>query len=126
MKTGNEVMERALRLLGYVNSRGHPDSVRDAALFKRAANAVIQIYDDLKRIDLLGDKESSLFDMTEVLKLSPSVIHDVMPYGVAMLIAQNEGDSDAQALFAALYSSKRASVPQKRKTICDVLPRGGY
>ncbi|MDD2417502.1 MAG: hypothetical protein PHP68_00505 [Oscillospiraceae bacterium] len=126
MKTGKEVLERALKLLGYTNTRGEPDGVRDAALFKRGTAAVIQIYDDLKRIDRLGSRSAYIKGMNDQLELSPETIDDVMPYGVAMLLSQNEGDGDSQALFTALYSLKRVSVPRKNICRIDKLPRGGY
>lgn len=125
MKTGKQVLERALYLLGYTNSSGGLDGVKDAALFKRGAVAVVQIYEDLKRLDKTGVESAKLDSMTDEIMLSPAVINDVMPYGVAMLIAQNEGDSDSQALFSAIYSRKRLSIPGKKLRITDVLPRGG-
>ena len=124
MKTGKEVLERALKLLGYTNGRGELDGVSNAALLKRGAAAVIQIYDDLKRIDRLGNPSLSIRGMSDELVLSPETIDDVMPCGVAMLLAQNEGDGDSQALFAVLYSRKRASVPQRQMSRTDILPRG--
>ena len=48
---------------------------------------------------------------------------NVMPYGVAMLLAQSEGDADGQALFAAIYNRKRAAVGGFTETRRDVLPR---
>jgi len=125
MKTGKDVIERALFLLGYTNASGGFDNIRDAALFKRGVAAVIQIYEDLKRIDRMGDSLAILNSMNEEIRLSPETVSDVMPYGVAMLIAQNEGDWDSQALFSSIYSRKRLSVPGKKMKIADVLPRGG-
>lgn len=125
MKTGQEVLERAMLLLGYTNSYGEIDGVKDAELLKRGASAVIQIYNDLKRIDALGEAAVELSGMADVILLSPETIDDVMPYGVAMMIAQNEGDGDSQALYAALYNQKRSSVPHKTISRLDVLPGGG-
>ncbi|MDD4414066.1 MAG: hypothetical protein PHR14_05855 [Oscillospiraceae bacterium] len=125
MKTGKEVLERALKLLGYTNSRGELDAVRDAALFKRGTVAVIQIYEDLKRIDRSGNRLGCIKGMNDNIELSPETIDDIMPYGVAMLLAQNEGDGDSQALFAALYTRKRVTVPPKNICRIDILPRGG-
>mgnify|MGYP001372027051 CR=1 FL=1 len=125
MKTGKDVIERALFLLGYTNASGGFDNIRDAAPLKRGVAAVIQSYEDLKRIDRMGDSLAILNSMNEEIRLSPETVSDVMPYGVAMLIAQNEGDWDSQALFSSIYSRKRLSVPGKKMKIADVLPRGG-
>lgn len=125
MKTGKEVLERAMLLLGYTNNYGELDGVKDAEVFKRGASAVIQIYNDLRRIDVLGERSLDLLNMADSILLSPETIDDVMPYGVAMLIAQNEGDGDSQSLFASLYNQKRSSVPHKAVRRADVLPGGG-
>lgn len=125
MRTGRQVLERALILLGYTGMDGRPDEVRDAALFKKGEAAVRQIYDELRRIDRMGG-DSPLESMEQELVLSPAAIRNVMPYGVAMLLAQNEGDGDCQTLFSALYSRKRSSVPQRKRSVSDVLPKGGY
>ena len=125
MTTGRLVLERVLILFGYTGMDGRPDEVRDAALFKKGEAAVRQIYDELRRIDRMGG-DSPLESMEQELVLSPAAIRDVMPYGVAMLLAQNEGDGDCQTLFSALYSRKRSSVPQRKRSVSDVLPKGGY
>ena len=122
LKTGKEVIERALCLLGYAGV-GSAGGAWDPALLKRAAAAVSQIYHDLSRLDKGGD--TGLCSMDEEIKLSPETVNDVMPYGVAMLVAQSEGDWDSQALFSAIYSKKRCSVPRNKARIADVLPGGG-
>lgn len=112
-------------LLGYTNSIGELDNVKNAALTKRGASAVIQIYNDLKRLDQMGNTAMDITSMNQVIPLSGVTLDDIMPYGVAMLIAQNEGDGDSQTLFADLYNQKRVSVPQKAIRRKDSLPRGG-
>lgn len=126
MKTGQEVLERALMLLGYTNSYGEIDGVKEAELFKRGGAAVTQIYNDLRRIDALGQASVDLPTMADAILLSPETVDDVMPYGVAMLLAQNEGDGDSQTLFAGLYNQKRSSVPHKAVGRLDVIPGGGH
>ncbi len=125
MKTGKEVLEQALRLLGYTNHTGDIDAVRDAELFKSGSAKVRQIYYELQRIEHPDDIDTD-FNMTKELKLSPIAIEDVMPYGVAMLIAQSDGNYNSQTLFAQLYNQKRSSVPKPVARVKDVIPRGGY
>ncbi len=122
--TGKEVLECAMRLLGYTNHLGDLDNVRDAELFKLGAAAVTQIYNDLRRLDRAGNPQTALEHMTDPIGLSPVTIDDIMPYGVAMLIAQNEGDGDSQALFAGLYNQKRSSVPQCARSIRNIWRKG--
>lgn len=125
MITGQDVLDRALRLLGYTNHNGDLENSVDAAVYKRGAAAVRQIFDDLKRVDSLGSDQHTLDEMADPIPLSAVTIDDIMPYGVAMLVAQNEGDGDNQALFSVLYGRKRASVPRAAKARRDILPRGG-
>ena len=70
--------------------------------------AVNQIYGDLW---FTGRKEPflPLTSLRETLSLSARQLHDVMPYGVAMLLALSEGDGDNQLLYAGLYNRKRAA-----------------
>lgn len=126
MKTGKEVLNRALELLGYTNNIGNVDGSQDAELFKRGKAVVSQIYDDLKRIDKAADKTVSYADMNASIPLSPEAVDDIMPYGVAMMIADLDNNGVAQAKFADLYNQKRRSVPRNVLTITDVIPAGGY
>ena len=45
-----------------------------------------------------------------------------MPYGVAMLIAQSEGDDELQGYYASVYNQKRQAVPRREERIGDMLP----
>ena len=125
MKTGQEVLTRALQLLGYTDSIGGSSSLQDAELTKRGTTAVLQIYNDLQRIER-QTFDAEPFNMGKELQLSPVSVNDVMPYGVAMLIAQGDGNGDAQSMFADLYNQKRSSVPKAVLRRTDVIPSGGY
>lgn len=125
MTTAKEVFERALRLLGYTDSLGEIDGAQDAEMYKRGMTAVQQIYADCAGIEHPGGADF-LQDMNAPLNLSAKTVNDVMPYGVAMLIAQNDGNGDSQALFATLYNQKRMAVPRPASRIRDAFPRGGY
>ena len=123
MRTGRDVWERALRLLNYTDGGGRLDGAQYAELFKRALPLVNQIYSDL----WFCEREEAFCELTTLeqpLRLSPRCVHDVAPYGVAMLLAQSESDGDSQQLMASLYNQKRSSL---HRTACrrDVLPVGG-
>lgn len=106
MCTGQEVLEQALRLLNYTDIYGQLDGQQHAELYKRGLAAVNQIYSDLW---FTGRREPflPLVTLQEPLSLSVRQLHDVMPYGVAMLLALSEGDGDNQLLYTQLYNRKR-------------------
>ena len=108
MCTGPDVLEQALRLLNYTDIYGQLDGQQHTELYKRGLAAVNQIYGDLW---FTGRKEPflPLTSLRETLSLSARQLHDVMPYGVAMLLALSEGDGDNQLLYAGLYNRKRAA-----------------
>ena len=102
------MLEQALRLLNYTDIYGQLDGQQHTELYKRGLAAVNQIYGDLW---FTGRKEPflPLTSLRETLSLSARQLHDVMPYGVAMLLALSEGDGDNQLLYAGLYNRKRAA-----------------
>jgi predicted DNA-binding transcriptional regulator YafY len=122
MTTGQEVLNRALQMLGYTNSYGEVDSQQYAELIKKSPATVQQVYNELQLIEHPSTFDPTGFSMTEDLNLSSKSINDVMPYGVAMFIAQSEGNGDAQAMFANMYNQKRASVPHEVKTRTNSIP----
>ena len=75
-------------------------------LTKRGTTAVLQMYNDLQRIEHPTTFDAEPFSMGIDLKLSPVTVNDVMPYGVAMLIAQGDGNGDSQAYVCGLIQSK--------------------
>lgn len=117
MKTGEELWNRALRLLHYADIR-RMDGGEETAL------AIInQVASDLWYGTREGDF-SPLSELSDPLPLTGRLVEDVMPYGVAMLLSQNLGDADSQALFASLYNQKRARMRGGESRL-DVMPRGG-
>jgi len=87
---------------------------------------VQQIFDDLQRAEhpLQFIQKPVTMD-SPIEGLSMEAVRDIMPYGVAMLMAQSEGDGDNQALFADLYNRKRSSARKNASTRKNVLPGGG-
>ncbi len=122
MKTGEEVKNRALQLLNYTDQNGRVDSAMYADVTARSLAMVNQVYAEC-RYALEGARPfEELPTLTEPLCLPERVVREVMPYGVAMLMAQSLGDGDNQALMADMYNQKRGLLTRlhRRK---DVMPR---
>ena len=120
MRTGQEVWQRAMLLLGYTDEFGDVDGRQGADLLRRGCAVVNQIYADL----WFGEQEGEFLPLSSLqdsVRLQTRVREDVMPYGVAMMLADLAGDGESQARFAALYSMKRASTRGGSCTRTDVL-----
>ncbi len=126
MKTAREVLDRAMQLCGYVNSEGMPDRLRDADIYKRGLALVNQIYTDMFFAETPDGDFSPLDRMEEMIPLSARCVNDIMPYGVAMLLAQAEGDATAQSAFSYAYNQKRAGGVKGARYIKDRLPKGEW
>ena len=120
--TGRDVFSAAVRLLNYTNTYGELDGNQGTEMWKRSLAIVNQIYADVSFIENHTAAFVPLKNIHETLHVSDRTASDVMPYGVAMLFAQNENDGDNQTLFAMLYNQKRSAVPRAPMRIQDVLP----
>ena len=120
MNTGEQVKNRALQLLNYTDGQGRLDAQMYTDVTARALPLVNQIYSDVW-YGLYDEGFEELGAITDTLRLPERVVNEVMPYGVAMLMAQTLGDADNQSLMATYYNRKRASLthPRERK---DVMP----
>lgn len=119
--TGQEVMDRAILLLGYTDSRGETDAAAAAELYKRGVSLLDQLCSDLTAAE--GGTVVSVTALSQPLPLSDAAARGVLPYGVAMLLAASRGDNDQYNLFSALYTAKRRSIC-RRERVQDALPRG--
>ena len=122
MHTGQDLMERAMLLLGYTDEFGGVDGQGGADLLRRGCAVVNQIYADLWFAREQG-RFMPLNGLTESIRLPAKLLQDVMPYGVAMLLADVAGDGEAQARFAALYNMKRAQTRGTPMVRRDSIPR---
>ncbi len=120
MKTGEQVKNRALQLLNYTDRNGRLDSAMYADVTARVLPLINQIYSDVW-YGLYDEGFEELGAVTDAFQLPERVINDVMPYGVAMLMAQTIGDADNQSLMASLYNRKRTILTHARKRK-DVMP----
>lgn len=125
MITAKHVFHQAMILLNYTNAYGEPDLSQHSDLAKRALGIVNQVYADL----FFAEDPHRMFDPVDSLDhpvaLSDKTAADIMPYGVAMLIAQSESDGENQALYAALYNRKRTGIHGCQNKVIDVLPTIG-
>ncbi len=120
--TGNDVLKQAYILLNYTDNNGNIHAGNNANLSKRALAVVNQIYADLWEPREDGAAFSVLHALHEPLDLIDYTAINIMPYGVAMLLAQSDGDADNQTLFASLYNQRRPSAVTKSERIVDGLP----
>ena len=121
--TGLEVFKRALRLLGYTDSGGETDAAASGELYKRGLAIVDQLCADLAKAET-GRLSAPVLSLNAPLPLSPYAARQVLPYGVAMMLAAARGDGDSQQLFAAMYTQKRLLLRRENDRRTDVLPRG--
>ena len=138
--TGMEAFKRALRLLNYTDADGETDAAGSGELYKRALASTDQICGDLGQCES-GEIPPALTSLYTALPISDAAARQVLPYGIAMMLAVGRGDGDNQSLFSALYTQKREDLfpteevlpeePEQEVPIyavvdqrVDVLPRG--
>ncbi len=123
--TGRDVLTKAMEMMNYTDTDGAVSNNAPSGVMRRGLSLVNQIYSDLWFIEndgVEGVLFSPLTSLSGNLVLTDRAAADVMPYGVAMLLAQSEGDGDNQQLFANLYNRKRTSVNAPVSAIVDMLP----
>lgn len=120
--TGKEMKDTALKFLGYTESDGTVSG--GAKLETRALTALNIVYSDLY-FCIYNEGYEPLKTLNDEIKLPERVIFNVMPYGVAMYLAQSENDGDSQVLFSALYNQKRAQLT-KIEDIKTEIPNVNY
>ncbi len=115
--TANEIISKAIVLLGYHDGLGNTNDERFQMVSKNALNFV---YNDL--VNCLGRNDfKDVKSLAEKIDMPDRVLYDVMPYGVASFIAESIGDGEKQQYFASLYNFKRKSVTYEDK-VQDVIP----
>ena len=102
--TGRNVIDSALKLLGYSEANGNIKLPQ--RIINRGTTFVNVIYSELARAE--GREDFALIkNLGDEVKLSDESLTEIMPAGLAMLIAQSEGDSAEQQLWADIYNRKR-------------------
>lgn len=102
------LFEKAMEMLGYASAEGI--SGRDDML-KKALTLINNVYAELHYafVQRQGEEDNfvPLANINDSLNLPTVVLNDIAPYGVAMYLAQSEGDADNQSLYASIYNQKK-------------------
>ena len=117
-----DAFKRALRLLGYTDIDGETEAAASGELYKRALAITDQLCSELALMET--GKTTALTSLFAPLPLSEKSARQILPYGIAMLLAAGRGDGDNQRLFAALYTQKQALLSHTAERRVDALPRG--
>lgn len=121
MKTGNDVFNRSMLLLGYTGVDGAVNGAQSAELFRRELDILNQVLADLWPLE----RDDDFIPMTSVnadIPLSAAAVENVMPYGVAMFLAQADGDGANQQFYASLYQQKRNAVKKPVRERLNAIP----
>lgn len=107
-----KIIDISAKMLGF-------QGISDERIQSSALSAFNRIYAELF---FSSNKEDfrEVKNFNEDIEIDERTAHDVMPYGVASLMASALGDSENQAFFSDLYNLKRKK--QKTSTVSDVLP----
>lgn len=110
--TGNQLLNNALKILGYTDQNGN------AQLTSRVRNnAIVNInlvYSDLWRATKGGNFQP-INSLGDTIDLPYSVLQDVFLYGLCMHMARSENDGDQQQFYTLLYNQKRLSLSKFEK-----------
>ena len=109
MRTGNDVFRRAISLLGYTGADGAVNGAQSAELFRRGLNIVNQVMADIWPLER-KDAYIPLSNINDDIPLSQYAVESTMLYGVAMFLAQSEGDGENQQFSSSLYQQQRNAV----------------
>ena len=97
--TADKIVERAALMLGL-------KGVEEERIQPHALTAVNRIYAELHFLEGDGDFQE-ISRLSQPVDISQRLALDVMPYGVAALLASAMGDVANQNYFARLYNLKR-------------------
>ena len=103
--TAREILNSALKLLGYTEANGNSELPQ--RILNRATAVINVIYSELYRAEG-GNEFIPIKSLTDEIKLTEAVLTEIMPCGVAMMIAGSESDGDNQSFWAETYSRKKA------------------
>lgn len=115
--TAAKIIEKALKLLGY-DVLQKTGSVTD--IDENAITALNTVYADLYYL-INEEGFNEITTAQDYVNLPEKAVNDIMPYGVAALMASFQGDSDNQQFFSTIYNLKRKSF-SKEESVNDVLP----
>ncbi len=116
--TGREILNKSLQLLGYTENNGNTHLTQITR--NRALPTINLVYAELSRN--CGVENTPLNSLSEEINLPDRVLNEIMPCGVAMYIANAEGDINTQTFWAREYNAKRATL-SRLEIVEDTLPK---
>ena len=119
--TGYEVVEQALILLNYTTPVGDTDNGLNAEQLRRGLPILNTVLADL--LTVAGQPMQKLDDLESEVPLEEHVALLAAVPGVAMYLAQSEGDGDSYNRWQLEYSQRRRMMARPHRTVKDVVPR---
>lgn len=110
--TARKIIDVSARMLGYQN--GSDLRIQDVAL-----NALNRIYAELFFLEN-GENFAEITNLSQKIHLKERILIDVMPYGVASLMASSLGDTENAGYMAEIYNRKRKK--REYSFVSDALP----
>lgn len=117
--TARQIVNNALKLLGYTDANGNSELPQ--RILNKAVPLINVIYSELARIESVLDFEP-IKTLNDKIKLTERVLSEIMPAGVAMLIAASEEDGVSEALWAEIYNRKKVTLSRFEEKQ-DSIPR---
>ena len=118
--TGNDILQRALGLLGYAENNGNIQLTQ--RILQKSLPLVRLVYSDISR--MCGLEKETIESLSDEFEISNKAA-DVFACGLASYIAATEGDDNAQAFWSAEYNSRRTTL-SKITEVKDELPIPEY
>ncbi len=113
--TGYDIYKKVLSISGY--SALDQADFSQQVILERMPDIINQICFDLK-IPTVNELENTIEATQKQI--------DALCYGVAMLLAVSEGETEKNKLFAQIYNAKRAAVLSETLLVEDKLPSVSY
>lgn len=118
--TGYQVVKQALTLLNYTTPRGDTDNGLNAEQMRRSLPILNTVVADL--LTVAGKPMQMLDDLQCDLPLEEHVALLAAVPGVAMYLAQEEGDGDSYNRWQLEYSQRRRMMARPHGIVKDTVP----
>ena len=118
--TGNDVVQRALKLLNYTTPTGETDNRQNAEQIRKALDAVNQTLADM--LFVMGEPFREMNSLGEDLPIEDDAAIRVMVPGVAMYLAQGENDADSYDRVSVMYHQLRNTLHRPVERVRDTFP----
>ena len=120
--TGNELLTRAMQLLGYTTHMGEADNSLNAELIRRGLTILHQVLADLYRIKYPEKPEPLPANLTDEVLLSEDEAVRVAVPGMAMYLALGAGDNESYTWYSDEYARHRNSIKRANGVRVDAQP----